>query len=240
MNVRALAGRVAFVTGASKGIGRAIATALADAGATVVVTARSTDALEAVAREIGGHAIPADVGSVEDVESLPFRVAEVAGTAPDILVNAAGAFALSPFADTDPVVFERLVRVNLMGPFLVIRGFLGTMIERGAGHIVTIGSVAGRHPLAGNAAYSASKFGLRGMHEVLALELRGTGVRTALIEPAATDTSLWDPFNPDARADLPSRDRMLRPEEVASAIRFVLEQPPGVEVSDLAIRAARG
>jgi NAD(P)-dependent dehydrogenase (short-subunit alcohol dehydrogenase family) len=240
MSAGALAGRIALVTGASKGIGRAVAVTLSEAGATVVVTARSAEPLAALAETIGGYAIAADVTSLADVESLPDRVADIAGGAPGILVNAAGAFALSPFTGTDPAEFERLVRVNLVGPFLVTRNFLGAMLEAGAGHVVTIGSVAGRHPLAGNTAYAASKFGLRGLHEVLALELRGTGVRATLIEPAATDTPLWDSLDPDTRADLPSRDQMLRPEEVAAAVRFVLEQPTGVEVSDLAIRAARG
>ena len=110
------------------------------------------------------------------------------------------------------------------------------MLERGSGHIVNVGSVAGRLAIPGNGAYSASKFGLRGLHAVLAQELRGTGVRCTLVEPAATDTALWDALNPDARSDLPRRGEMLRPEDVARAVLFAVTQPRGVELSHLAIR----
>jgi NAD(P)-dependent dehydrogenase (short-subunit alcohol dehydrogenase family) len=164
-------------------------------------------------------------------------VREFAGGEPDIVVNAAGAFALAPFAATEPGIFERQLAVNLLGPFLVIRGFLPGMLARGSGHIVNIGSVAGRIALPGNAGYGASKFGLRGLHEVLAAELRDTGVRASLVEPAATDTSLWDPLQPDTRNDLPSRADMLRADDVAAAVRFILEQPAAVEVSGVSLRA---
>ncbi len=233
-----LSGRSALVTGASRGIGRAVAAALAGAGACVIMAARSRDALEAAAREVGGHAIVADVGAAADVERLVAETAEFSrGSVPDIVVNAAGAFRLAPVASISPAEFEDQIRVNLLAPFLVVRAVLPGMLARGTGHIVNIGSVAGRHALPGNAAYGASKFGLRGFHEVLAAELRDTGVRATLIEPAATDTPLWDPLDPDARSDLPSRSQMLRPEEVAAAVRFVVEQPTEVEISGLAIRA---
>ncbi|HUE95696.1 MAG TPA: SDR family oxidoreductase, partial [Longimicrobiaceae bacterium] len=154
------------------------------------------------------------------------------------IVNSAGAFTLAPFTETDPHDFDAQLGANLRGPFLVTRAFLPAMLERGSGHIVNIGSIAGRLAMPGNAAYSASKFGLRGLHEVLAAELRGTGVRATLIEPAATDTPLWDAVNPDARDDLPSRSQMLGPDDVARAILFALEQPGSVEVSHLAVQAA--
>lgn len=233
-----IAGRSALVTGASRGIGRAIAAALADAGARVAMIARSRDVLEAAAREVGGLAIVADVSVAADVERLLADVTGFAGgDLPDIVVNAAGAFRLAPVASISPAEFEDQLRVNLLAPFLVIRAVLPGMLARGSGHIVNIGSVAGRHALPGNAAYGASKFGLRGLHEVLAAELRDTGVRATLVEPAATDTPLWDPLNPDSRQDLPSRSQMLRPEEVAAAVRFAVEQPAEVEISGLSIRA---
>jgi NADP-dependent 3-hydroxy acid dehydrogenase YdfG len=159
------------------------------------------------------------------------------GGGPDIVVHAAGGFMLEPFASTEPDAFRRQIEVNLMAPFLVIRAFLPEMLQRGDGHVVTVGSVAGRIPLPGNAAYGAGKFGLHGMHEILAEELRGTGVRATLVEPAATDTALWDPLDPDEREDLPSRSEMLRPEDVARAIVYAVSQPRGVEVRYLSIRA---
>jgi NADP-dependent 3-hydroxy acid dehydrogenase YdfG len=93
--------------------------------------------------------------------------------------------------------------------------------------------------MAGNGAYGASKFGLRGLHQVLAEEVRGTGVRATLVEPSATDTPLWDPLDPDSRADLPSRSSMLSPDDIARAVVFALVQPAEVELSLLAIRSAR-
>jgi NAD(P)-dependent dehydrogenase (short-subunit alcohol dehydrogenase family) len=156
---------------------------------------------------------------------------------PDILVNSAGVFGIAPIAETEPAEFERMHEVNLRAPFLMIRAFLPRMLARRSGQIISIGSVAGRRAFPGNAAYSASKFGLRGLHEVLAEEVRGTGVRATLLEPAATDTPLWDPIDPDSRGDLPSRAEMLRAEDVARGALFAASQPAGVEVSSIALRA---
>ncbi|MEX2570926.1 MAG: SDR family oxidoreductase [Gemmatimonadota bacterium] len=236
--MRAAFDRTVLVTGASKGIGLAVARALAGSGAWVGMVARSEGPLAEAATEVGGEALPADVSSPESVDDLAARVTSRIGGAPDVVVNSAGAFSLASFVETDPESFDRQLAVNLRGSFLVTRAFLPAMLERGSGHIVHVGSVAGRLPLPGNAAYSASKFGLRGMHEVLVAELQGTGVRATLIEPAATDTPLWDDLDPDNRDDLPGRGQMLRPDQVARAIAFAIDQPSDVEVSLLAIRAA--
>jgi len=232
-----LSGKTVVVTGASRGIGRAVAASFAQAGAWVAMVARGEDELRRAAAEVGGHAIPADVASADAVNQLTTYLVELLGDAPDILVNSAGAFSLAPLAETEPAEFERLQEINLRAPFLMIRAFLPYMLERRSGHIISIGSVAGRRAFPGNGAYSASKFGLRGLHEVLAEEVRGSGVRATLLEPAATDTPLWDAINPDSRGDLPSRAEMLRPEDVARGALFAASQPAGVEVSTLALRA---
>ena len=234
-----LKGKTALVTGASRGIGLAVARTLAQAGAWVGMVARTEAALVQAAREVGGHPIPADVTSPGAVHGLTGYVTELLGDTPDILVNSAGAFSLAPLAETDPDDFERQVAVNLRGPFLLIRAFLPLMLARGAGHVVNVGSVAGRVAFPGNAAYGASKFGLRGLHEVLAQEIRGTGVRATLVEPAATDTPLWDPLDPDAREDLPSRAQMLSPDDVARVVLFAVSQPPGVELPVVSVQSAR-
>jgi NADP-dependent 3-hydroxy acid dehydrogenase YdfG len=232
-----LRNRTVVVTGGSSGIGSAIAAALAGAGAWVAMVARSEERLRDSARRAGGHPVVADASTEVGVDAIGEAVRESPAGTVDIVVNSAGAFALAPFAETDPESFDAQVRSNLRAPFLLIRRVLPAMVERGSGHIVNIGSIAGRVPLPGNAGYSATKYGLRGLHEVLAEEVRGSGVRVTMIEPAATDTSLWDELDPDSRSDLPSRVHMLRPEDVARAVLFVVSQPEGVEVSHLAIRA---
>lgn len=236
--VEALQGKTALVTGASRGIGLAVARELVRAGAWVGMVARTQSELARAAAEVGGHAIPADVTSPTSVHGLSGYVTELLGDTPDILVNSAGVFALAPLAETDPEVFERQLAVNLRGPFLLVRALLPLMLRRRSGHVVNIGSVAGRTAFAQNGAYSASKFGLRGMHEVLVQETRGTGVRATLVEPGATDTPLWDALDPDGRPDLPSRSQMLSPDDVARAVVFAASQPAGVEIPVIAVQSA--
>ena len=163
---------------------------MAAAGAWVGMVARSRDALASAAAEVGGHAIPGDVGEPNGVHALATYVTELLGDAPDVLVSCAGAFTLARLADTDPADFERLIAVNLRGPFLLARAFLPFMLRRRAGHLIHVGSVAGRFAFPENGAYSASKFGLRGMHEVLLQELRGTGVRATVVHPGGVKTNI--------------------------------------------------
>lgn len=231
-----LDGRCALVAGASRGIGAASARALAAAGARTVLLARSADALEELATELDGRALPADLSKEESLGPALERLGDEEGV-PDVVVNAAGVFDLSPLAETSTAVLDRNLEVNLRGAFLLLRGILPGMLERGSGTIVNVGSVAGRKALPGNAAYSASKFGLRGVHEVLQEEIRGTGVRATLVESGAVDTGIWDPMEPDARPELPSRHEMLGPEQVAEAIVFAATRPAGVRIPVLGIEA---
>jgi NAD(P)-dependent dehydrogenase (short-subunit alcohol dehydrogenase family) len=234
-----LRGRTALVTGASRGIGFEIARMLAGAGCRVAMVARGEDQLRTAAREVGGAAFPADVSDLDAVGRLRDAVTRAFGAPPDFLVSAAGAFSVAPLVDTDPAEFDRQLAMNLRAPFLVARAFLPAMLARGSGHVLNLGSVAGRVAFAGNSAYSAAKFGLRGMHEVLAEELRGSGVRATLVEPAATDTSIWDAIDLDRNPGLPARSVMLRPADVARAVLFALAQPDGVEIPLLSIRSGR-
>lgn len=231
-----LDGRTALVAGASRGIGAASARAIASAGARTILLARSANPLDELARELDGRALPADLSDERSLGSALERLREEEGV-PDVVVNAAGVFDLAPFAETSTEVLDRNLDVNLRGAFLLLQGLVPAMLRRGSGTVVNVGSVAGRKAMPGNAAYSASKFGLRGVHEVLQEELRGTGVRATLVEPGAVDTRIWDPMAPDTRPDLPSRSEMLRADQVAEAIVFAATRPPGVRIPVLGIEA---
>ena len=230
-----LRGRRALVTGASRGIGRAVAERLAEGGAEVHCLSRTPGAVEALAASTGGRVWAADLTDDAEAWSVIDELREHCGGAPDIVVASSGAFSLARLADTTLDDFDRMLQVNLRGAFIVVRALLPHMLTRGSGDVVLVGSVAGRRAFPANGAYSASKFGLRGMHEVLLEELRGTGVRTSMIEPAATDTSLWDPLDPDTDPNLPGRGDMLRAEDVADAVRYVVSRPPHVRIPLLQI-----
>ncbi|HEX6938927.1 MAG TPA: SDR family oxidoreductase [Longimicrobiales bacterium] len=232
----ALAGRTALVTGASRGIGREVAARFREAGAWVAMVARNEAALRSAAEAVDGHAVPADVSDPASVNRLVAYLAEMlGGEAPDIVVNAAGVFELAPLAETDPASFDRHLAVNLRAPFLVIRAFLPAMLARGSGHLVTLGSIAGRQVFPHNGAYSASKFGVRGLHAVLDVELRGTGVRSTLVEPAATDTPLWDTVDFSRHPGLPPREAMLSAAAVADAVVYAVTRPPEVDVRTIQV-----
>jgi NADP-dependent 3-hydroxy acid dehydrogenase YdfG len=215
---------VAVVTGASSGIGRATAIALGAAGAGVVLVGRSQTRLAATAELAGRRAVTCscDVATEQGIERVRRAVAELRESGPDVIVHAAGAFELAPLAETTIESFDRMIAVNLRACFLLLNAFLAGMLARGSGHVVTIGSVAGRQAFPSNGAYSASKFGVRGLHAVLAAELRGSGVRATFVEPAATDTPLWDAVDAERNPGLPPRSAMLDPAAVAEAVLFAI------------------
>jgi NADP-dependent 3-hydroxy acid dehydrogenase YdfG len=227
--------RTALVTGASRGIGLAVAQALAGAGVRVAMIARSADALHDEARSLGERAlaIECDVGDARSVDVMVERVQRELGGAPDILVNNAGLFRLSAAHATDPSEFAAALEVNLVAPFRVIRAFLPAMRDRKHGHLVNIGSIADRVAFPDNGAYAASKFGLRGFHEVLRAELTRSGVRATLISPGPVDTSLWDEVDPDNTPGFSPRATMLRPEAVAAAVLYAVTQPADVNIDEL-------
>jgi NADP-dependent 3-hydroxy acid dehydrogenase YdfG len=233
-----LTGRSALVTGASKGIGRVVAEQLAEAGAHVWCMSRSEALISELAARIGGESLPADVTDDVAVWDAVDGMMSSLGGPPDIVVNSAGIFRVALCAKETVRSFDETMAVNLRGTFLVNRAVLPGMLERGRGLIVNLGSVAGRTAYKGNGAYSASKFGLRGYHEVLLEEVRSTGVRACLLEPAATDTPIWDALNPDQSPKLPNRDEMLRAEDVAAAVLFVATRPDTVTVPVLQIERA--
>ncbi|MDE2974393.1 MAG: SDR family oxidoreductase [Gemmatimonadota bacterium] len=227
----------ALVTGATGGIGEAVARRLAADGFVVYAGGRSRGRLERLAAEVKGVALPFDV-TVEAEAAGARAVVEAGGDRAGVLVNAAGVFDLAPVVETGREVLRRNLDVNLAGAINVTRAFLPDMLAAGSGLVINVGSVAGRRAFPDNAAYSASKYGLRGFHGVLLEELRGTGVRACLLEPGAVDTAIWDPLDPDSAPHLPDRARMLRPADVARAAGFVAGLPDTVAVPLLRIERA--
>ncbi len=234
-----LADRVALVTGAGRGIGRAVALALAREGAAVVLASRTESELDDVARAIaaaGGRAlvVPADVRHEPAVAALVARAVEGYSRV-DLLVAAAGSAAFGPLAETAPGAWDEMLAVNLRGAFLCCRAALPVMMARRSGTIILVGSVVTSRTLPGSAAYTASKYGLLGMARVLAEEARPHGVRVGLLSAGAVDTALWDtvPSPPD-------RARMLRPEQVAEAAVFMATQAPNASLEEITLLPAAG
>jgi len=223
--VKPLEGRLALVTGASRGIGAAIARALAGAGARVARVARHL----ADSDEGPWLDLPCDLTDAGQVERLAEHLLRSGGV-PAVVVNNAGGFLLRPLERTTAAEFEAQLALNLRGSFLLARAFLPPMRDAGGGAFISIGSVADHTGFPENAAYAASKYGLRGLHETLAAEYRGTGVRLTLVSPGATDTTIWDPFAPERRPGFPPRTAMLRPEDVADAVLFAATRPEHVHV----------
>ncbi|HYT03573.1 MAG TPA: SDR family oxidoreductase [Gemmatimonadales bacterium] len=223
-----LEGQLAFVTGASRGIGLAVAERLGAAGAHVVRLARSLTDCSTERRTD----LRCDVTDPAQVDRAVARVLAGPGV-PDVVVNNAGIFFIKSAAETTPEDFARTLAVNLTGPFLVVRALLPHLVRRGVGHVVTVGSVSDHVAFTGSTAYAASKYGLRGMHEVLRAELARTGVRTTLVSPGPVDTPIWDPVDPDSRPGFTKRSAMMTPEDVADAVLFAVTRPGRVDVTEI-------
>jgi 3-oxoacyl-[acyl-carrier protein] reductase len=216
----ALDGKIALVTGGSRGIGAAIARELAAAGATVVVGYRSgQDEAEAIAGEIGGRAIQADVANPEDAK----RLVEEAGDL-DILVNNAGTTrdgVLARMSDDD---WRAVIETNLSSVFYTCRAVSRGMMKRRAGSIVNLSSIVGIHGNWGQTNYAASKAGIIGFTKSLAQELGSRGVRANVIAPGYIKTALTDVIPEEAKEQMLSLTPLGRlgdPEDVAGAVRFL-------------------
>ena len=230
-----LDGKSALVTGASRGIGAEVARSLAAAGARVALVARSREKLEALATEIGNDsfAAAADLADHAGVEAAVKQVRDALGRGPDIIVNNAGIFAIRGIEETSSSEFDSMLGLNLSAPLAIIRALLPEMKSRRSGHVVTVGSIADRQIFAGNAEYSATKFGARAIHEVLREETRGTGVRATLVSPAAVDTDIWEPIHYYGSGATPDRAGMLPVSAVASAVLYALTQPDQVNIDEI-------
>jgi 3-oxoacyl-[acyl-carrier protein] reductase len=229
-----LAGQVAVVTGAGRGIGAAIARQLAALGATAVLCGRTQSALDATAQAIlqaGGktEVIPCDVTVLHQVEYASARVDSTFGRL-DILVNNAGIAGFNTLLhELAPEEWDRILNTNLRGVYYMMRAFAPLMIRAYSGHIINISSLSGKNPLPKGAAYAASKWGLNGMSYSVAEELRPHNVRVSVVCPGSVDTEL----SPHAGKD---PNKMLQPEDVAHAVSMLVTQAPQSFVSEILIR----
>ena len=238
-----LAGRAAVVTGASSGIGRATARALAAAGARVGLAARRADRLDELKDEIGqsgGEAIalPTDVTDYAQAEAMVRRAGEAFGGV-DVLVNVAGVMLPAPIAEADPADWRRMVEVNLMGVLHATRAALPGMVERGNGHIINVSSTSGRTHQPLFSVYAATKHGLGAFTEVLRKEVHPNRIRVTLFEPGPTESELGSHVDPGIMSSL--RDdfegvEFLKAEDVAQGILWTLAQPDRINVNEVLFR----
>lgn len=229
-----LTGRVALVTGASRGIGRAIAEAFAQAGASLALAARSEDDLARVAdgiEKLGAEAHPVrcDVSVTEDASRAVSSTVDRFGRL-DILVNNAGIGCGGRIEDITIEAWDRAFAVNLRGVFLVTRAAVPLMKRQGGGHIVNISSVAGLVANPRLSAYNATKFGLMGFSEALMLELRYDRIKVSVICPGSTDTSFGGRSGPG------ERPQVLAAADVAQAALAVVTAAPDALISQVHVR----
>jgi len=229
-----LAGQVAVVTGAGRGIGAAIARKLAALGASTVLCGRTQSTLDQTARTIldaGGktEVIPCDVTILHQLEYAAARLDSTFGRL-DVLVNNAGVGGFKdPLHTMAPEDWERILNTNLRGVYYAIRAFSPMMIRAYSGHIINISSLAGKNALPNGAAYAASKWGLNGLTYSVAEELRGHNIRVSVVCPGSTETEL----SPHAGKD---PNKMLQPDDIAHAVGMLVTQAPQSFVSEILIR----
>jgi hypothetical protein len=212
---QALAGKVVIVTGASSGVGAAAAQAFSRAGARVVLAARSTEKIEALARELDGLAVPTDVTQLADLTTLVERTLAVYGRI-DVLVNNAAANARGTFDTLDPAAIAAVIETNLTAPLLLTRLAL-PHLRQSRGVVINVASIAGHVPLPHEGPYCASKWGLRGFTFAVREELRGTGVSLCVVSPGPIAT----PFvldDLDHVPDLVFSQPILTAEQVADSV----------------------
>lgn len=225
--------KTALVTGASRGIGLAVAEGLQAAGLRVVRLARSLRDAK-TERWID---IACDVTQADDVDRALSGVAKEVGV-PDVLVNNAGIFFIKQLGETTLADFTSTLTTNLTAAFLLARAIVPKMVKRGSGHLVTIGSISDYIGFSGSTAYAASKFGLRGMHEVIRQETAKSGVRTTLVSPGPVDTDIWNAVDPDSKPGFTKRKDMMRAEDVAAAVVYAVTQPEHVAVTEIRLLPA--
>ncbi len=231
--MESLKGKNVLVIGATGGIGSGTAKLLAGSGANVFLTGRNADKLALVAAAAGvtmNKTFVLDISKPEEVQALKEKYFSVYPTI-DILINAAGVGIIKPVETLSETEFLQTLNFNLYGPFLLVKAFLPAMKEVKKGLIINIPGVLGKIPMAGAAAYSASKYGLLGMMQSIREEIKRTDIRITNIFMGGVDSPFWDTI--DLRVQ---REKMIQAEEAAKAIWFLCQQPARAVVSEMVLQ----
>jgi short-subunit dehydrogenase len=231
--MESLKGKSILIIGATGGIGSQLAKLLAGSGANLFLSGRSPEKLAEIAASIGlgpDKTFAADISKSNDVAQLKERYFAI-NQHIDILVNAAGIGIIKPLENLSEDDFLQTINFNLLGPFLLVKAFLPAMKEAKKGLIINIPGVLGKTPMAGSAAYSASKYGLTGMMQSIREEIKRTEIRITNIFMGGVDSSFWDTI--DLRVQ---REKMIRAEEAARAIWFLCQQPVSGVVSEMVLQ----
>ncbi len=226
-------GKNILLTGATGGIGSAVAKLLAASGANLFLTGRNSEKLSAIALHSGisgERTYSADLSNPSQVLGLKEKYFSIYPTI-DILINAAGIGIIKPIENLSEDEFLQTIHYNLYGSFLLVKAFLPAMKEVKRGLIINIPGVLGKTPMAGAAAYSASKYGLTGMMQSIREEVKRTEIRITNIFMGGVDSPFWDHI--DLRLQ---RDKMIRSEEAARAIWFLCQQPLSAVVSEMVLQ----
>ena len=236
-----LRGKVAIVTGASSGIGEAIAEALVQCGARVALFARRENRLQALAQRLAGYGsgetviMPGDVSKPEDVQNLVNQTVQRWGKL-DIVIANAGFGYRALIVDGDPQRWKDLLDTNVYGVLLTLKYGVEQLLKQGSGHVVVTSSVAGRAVTAGGAVYSGSKFAVGAIAEALREEVGQLGIRVTTIEPGAVETEFvavagYPPGTVEAIKQL----EPLQAQEIALVVIQALEQPGNVDIAELTV-----
>ena len=231
--------KIIWVTGASTGIGKAIAKKFSSKGCTVVITARSKSRLDDIVNEIKltgreASAFVCDVSSERSVFSTAKKIQEKYGTI-DLLINNAGATVFKSFLDTATKDYDDVIDTNLKGPFLCMKAVLPQMIKKKTGSIINILSVAANTTFENSSVYSASKAGMQAMASCIRKEVRKHNIKICNIYPGAVETDMWD-----IKARQQFRNRMMTPANIGEIVFDVYNKPERLMIEDLVVRPVRG
>jgi 3-oxoacyl-[acyl-carrier protein] reductase len=234
MGEKVLAGKTALVTGASRGIGFAIAQKLGQMGAKIAICARDAKKLEDAAARLRNDGVEvlaamADVASAAEIASLVTKTEKSLGSI-EILVNNAGIGYFGPVQEADEKNWDSVLDTNLKSVFLLSKAVAPGMIERRTGHIINIGSLAGKNAFKNGSIYCASKWGLMGLTECMAEDLREYGIRVSVICPGSVATEFGSP------ASKKNPQKMLQPDDIAHAVEMLVNQAPQSFISEVLIR----